>query len=108
MVDMTITEMEKKEMAAPSIIDSTPKYPHGLCLSLNAEVVKKLGLSDAPEVTEKFIVKAIAEVTEVRVKPTKGDERDFCLELQITDLELMKNEKKEERSFKGFAEGRSK
>lgn len=68
-----------------------PRYPYGLCISLEDETLKKLGLDgDLPGVGDIIQFNAIAKVTNVSEnerEATDGGTRKCCrVELQITDM----------------------
>lgn len=70
---------------------SGPKYPYGLCLSLDDDTLKKLGLDgELPEVGEVIHFMAMARVTsasENERETTDGATEKCCrVELQITDM----------------------
>lgn len=94
MVSMANTPEEaKKDMAMPASVSamSGPKYPYGLCLSLDDDSLKKLGLAgDMPAVGEVIHFTAIAKVTSASMndrETTDGGSEQCCrIELQITDM----------------------
>ena len=97
MVSMAKTPEEvQQDMAdmpavAPAGKISGPKYPYGLCLSLDDESLKKLGLDgDLPEVGEVLQFSAIARVTSASMNERENGvgASDMCcrVELQITDM----------------------
>ncbi len=64
-------------------------YPHGLCIKLDNESLKRLGIgsSNLPRVGQKFAVLAGAEV--VAVEKEDGQmEQGYCVELQLQQIEL--------------------
>lgn len=68
-----------------------PKYPYGLCISLEDESLKKLGLDgDEPSVGDIIQFNAIAKVTNVSENESEGTDgttNKHCrVELQITDM----------------------
>jgi len=93
-MDLKIDELEKREEAyqEESILTSKPQYPSGLKLYLDPATVKKLGINANPKVGEKFPLKAMAEVCAVRNESMDGKPR-LCVELQITDMDIVKEEK---------------
>lgn len=77
---------EREEMPG-EIEKDEPRYPYGLCISLEKEDMDKLGLSNLPKVgTEvSFIAKAVVKGTSAY--ETQGGS-DMRVELQITDMEM--------------------
>src|ERR1700752_2842925 len=99
MVDMARTPAEVKEeiaeTAACAPIDAkrtAPVYPYGLCLSLDEEVLEKLGIKELPDVGETVHFAALARVTaasESEHETEGGEKETHCrVELQITNLAL--------------------
>lgn len=100
MVDMARTPAEvKDEIAetcapcAPSDAKRTaPVYPYGLCVSLDEEVLGKLGIKELPDVGETVHFAALARVTsasESEHETEGGEKQKRCrVELQITNLAL--------------------
>jgi hypothetical protein len=96
LISMAKTPEEVKQDApAPVAVSdskvSGPKYPWGLCISLDDETLKKLGLSgDLPAVGEVIPIQAMAKVTSASMnEQEKGDgTTEMCcrVELQITDM----------------------
>jgi hypothetical protein len=93
MVSMAHTPAEAKEEAKEmSVAPSVPKYPYGLCISLDDDSLKKLGLDgDLPAVGETMQFTAIARVTSASMherEATDGGKAEQCcrVELQITDM----------------------
>lgn len=70
-----------------------PEYPYGLKISLQNESLKKLGIKEMPEVGQKMMVHAMCEVCSVSKYDSKEGGEVKSMELQITDMELMKNKK---------------
>lgn len=89
MIDMTLSPEDAKKMqptCAPDAGD-LPKYPYGLSIYLCDESMKKLGISEAPDAGQKFVLTAVVEVTQSGVRKTQeGVEANA--DLQITAMEL--------------------
>jgi hypothetical protein len=94
MVDMANTPDEVKKDVPCTIGDTPPKgplYPWGLCIRLQTDDLKKLGLGDEmPSVGEMIHLCAMAKVTSVSQNEmedtTGGKSVNRCVELQITHL----------------------
>lgn len=109
MTSMANTPEEvKKDMAQmapmPASTYSGPKYPYGLCVSLDDDSLKKLGLDgELPAVGEIIHFEAIARVTsasENERETTEGATEKCCrVELQITDMGVASSER--ERNWYG-------
>lgn len=91
MVNMATTPEEAKEYAkdyAPPSPGDAPKYPYGLCLCLNDESMKKLGLVEMLPVGTEVTIMAKAKVTSVRANEEVNGDKDASMDLQVTDMEL--------------------
>jgi hypothetical protein len=64
-----------------------PKYPWGLCLTLDEQQLKQLGITDLPKVDGTVTITAKADVTSVSENQTQDGPRR-SVSLQITDLGL--------------------
>lgn len=84
---MVVSDMEKKESSILSHVEDKPNYPYGLKITLDADTIEKLGLSDLPEVGSKVQIVAVAEVVNVRKDSEYGDVAKHSIELQIQDME---------------------
>lgn len=77
-------------------------YPHGLCLNLDTETLRKLGIGggNLPRVGQRFQLNAIVEVVEV----SKGDgntEADYGVELQVQQMELGNDQQRAHQQIAG-------
>lgn len=94
LTNMAITPEEAKEKAAeyaspsPANAGDMPKYPYGLCLCLNDESMKKLGLTDPMPVGTEVTVTARAKITSVRACEEVDGDKDSSMDVQITELEI--------------------
>lgn len=92
MKDMALTKAEAKEQegsCCPSEGDGDdlPKYPYGLTLYLNSEVLEKLGVS-APPVGAKLVLTAEVVCTSYSKSQRQGGEASECADLQVTAMDL--------------------
>lgn len=87
MIDMKITDKEKKEMSEVSVLKDAPSYPYGLCLCVDSETFKKLGIP-VPSLGDKLKLDAIVEVTALNQDRYSGDKKGVNVSLQITEMEL--------------------
>lgn len=92
---MKISFEEKREMAQPSVLERD-QFPYGLVLNFDEDSFKKLGLSEKPEIGQKFMVMALAEVKTLDQSKGVDDIPRMTMSLQITDIAI--EPKKEERS----------
>lgn len=89
MVNMQMSKEAAAEYsgATPSA-DNAPKYPYGLCLCLNDDAMKKLGLTTLPAVGSKMTLSAVVVVTSVGSSQQQDGDAEVRADLQITDMEL--------------------
>lgn len=87
MVNMQMTPQEAKaEYGTEPPASDLPRYPWGLELRLDTEILAKLGMS-MPTVGTIVSISAIAKVVGTSSRETEGGESRQCVELQITDME---------------------
>lgn len=88
LVSMQLSAKQVDDYAVPTTVQKDiPRYPWGLCLTLDDDALAKLGIP-LPEVTNTFTLVANVEVT--RASAQKDQEgTDLSCELQITDMRLI-------------------
>lgn len=89
MKSMKMDEAEQKAYAAPSVMSGQPLYPWGLQITLDDEALKKLGLKELPKLDQVMAITCKAQVTSVSSRKDGDDESCDCLQLQITDMEVV-------------------
>ncbi len=87
LVNMQQSAEEAKEYTEPKPADA-PKYPWGLCITLNDDSLEKLGISSLPEVETEVTIIAKAQVSRTSEYQTQGGESERSLDLQITDMQV--------------------
>lgn len=87
MVNMQMTAEQAKSYSDLMFVDG-PRYPYGLCLNLDTETLKKLGITELPKVGTKFMIVAKVDVTGVSMHQQQDGDESMCASLQITDMEL--------------------
>lgn len=100
MINLQISDSEKKEQSQTSILYDTASYPYGMKLHVDPETYKKLGLSEVPDLGEKMIIIAHVEVSSLSKAPGKGDEVMVDMCLQVTDIDIKTAEIEEEEEQK--------
>lgn len=104
LVNMKVDPAEREARYKESTLVEGPRYPYGLCLHLDDEVMEKLGLKELPAVGKPVMVHAMADVTSVSENEytTEGGktEKRQSVSLQITDLALMRAEDMDDASEK--------
>lgn len=88
MVDMKLSEMDKKEEMQDSVLEQ-PNYPYGLRLYIDSETYKKLGLKDC-QIGEKLLISGVGMVMSVSAEEMKGDVKEVSVSVQIVDLSMEK------------------
>jgi len=88
MISMKMDPQEAQADAccAPCDPGDAPLYPYGLSLSLNDEVMRKLGIP-LPDVNVKYTLVANVEVCSASKTDTQDGSELYC-SLQITDMQL--------------------
>lgn len=83
LINMELSSAEAKQEVAME--SEAPKYPWGLCLTLNDDALKKLGIDKLPEIGSKVRIVAVAEVSAVRAYAEQNG-ADTSVDLQITEM----------------------
>lgn len=98
MKSMKLSKAEAKTMlgCCPEDGDSGPAYPYGLTLYLNEDTLKKLGLTEMPEVGGKMNLQAMCIVTGTSQRQEQDGGMHQCVDLQITDMDMAEDGKTEE------------
>jgi hypothetical protein len=87
LTNMQMSAEETKEYTQPEPSDA-PKYPWGLCITLDDGSLEKLGVEELPEAGAEVTIVAKATVSSVRQYQTQGSENERSMELQITDMQI--------------------
>lgn len=89
MINMAMSPEEKAEYAQPSIMNDSPDYPYGLCITIDNESLEKLGIP-IPEAGSFVMIQARAKVMNVNQRPDDDDDGspETTIQLQITDMEV--------------------
>lgn len=87
LINMQQTAEEAKEYTEPKASDA-PKYPWGLCITLNDDSLEKLGVDTLPAVDTVVTIVAKAQVSRTSEYQTQGGENQRSIDLQITDMQL--------------------
>lgn len=87
LINMTLTQDEAKQ--ENEVNSDPPKYPWGLCLTLNDDSLDKLGMDKLPEIGTKMRLVAMVEVTGVSASTYQGaEEKRSSVDLQVTDMAI--------------------
>jgi hypothetical protein len=87
MKNLQISEEDRAKQVQPAN-PALPQYPYGLCLNLDEMTLKKLGVTELPEIGKSLIIKAKVEVTARSEYESKEGGESRSLALQITDMEI--------------------
>lgn len=87
--DMALTAAEAKEnmIGYASDVGEAPKFPYGLSLDLNNDVLTKLGITTLPAVGASMLLSAEVKVTRISAYEEQ-DGAEQCLGLQIVAMDL--------------------
>lgn len=87
MMDMKQKPVSPATMLSDAADDGA--YPEGLCIELDNETLKRLGIGggNLPQVGQRVMVCAIGEVVEVCKEDGMLD-KGYCVEIQLQQLEL--------------------
>lgn len=90
LISMKLDPKQPDEYAMPTSVDpaEAPAFPWGLCLDLNDEVLRKLGIP-LPEVANTYTLVASVEVTRTSANKTQDGKAELSASLQITAMRLI-------------------
>ena len=90
LTSMKTTPAEAKEEAKEMIGDAStqPQYPYGLSISIDDEMMTKLGIKDLPAVGTEMMLMAKCEVCSTSAYDTQTNGPEINFSLQITDMAL--------------------
>lgn len=87
LINMQQSAEEVKEYTQPKPEDA-PKYPWGLCITLNDDSLERLGVTALPAVDAEVTIVAKATVSRTSEYQTQGGESERSCDLQITDMQV--------------------
>lgn len=105
MKNMMISDMEKKDNYQTSVLYDQSSYPYGLKIQLDAESYRKLGLGEPPKIGSKMMLLAHVEVCSIYKEPSKGDDHNYSMGLQITEMDLKPHEENKEETAESVMYG---
>ena len=79
---------EKRPTAINAVEPEKPMYPYGLCLDLNDESLKTLGIKSMPKVGDTFTITAKVEVNRTSESESADGNNYRSVGLQITDMDI--------------------
>lgn len=100
-------KMSKKDMAAEaSPVGEQSQYPWGVCLTLDTDELKKLGVKELPRVGDEYHIEAVGEVTTVSESDSpSGEVRSVRIQIQMMEIENEGQESGDESVAEEEAEG---
>ena len=93
MKSMKLSKKESKEAIGEAVPPEEPSFPYGLNFHLEDEVLKKLGMSELPDVGAEMLITARAKVESVRQSESQEGGEDRSVSLQITNMGVFKESK---------------
>lgn len=87
MINMKMSAEEASEYS-PTAMSEAPIYPYGLRIHLDDDALKKLGMPALPAVDQTMMISCRVLVVGVSSNQTQGGDREDCVQLQITDMEI--------------------
>lgn len=108
MKSLAFTKAEQKERNSPK--DCMPyegdKYPWGLRLDLNSDVMKKLDVDSLPKTGSEVTIRAKARVVSTSINDRNG-KQEKRMELQIVAMEIdMPGSTMEDEIFEGMPDSK--
>ncbi len=95
-------DAKAREKYVETVAADRPEYPYGLSLSLDNDVLEKLGLSELPAAGKTVMLMAKATITSVSSHESEHG-KDQSLSLQITELCLEPDVEKDGAAEKLYA-----
>tara|TARA_R110000868_G_scaffold628_4_gene4577 strand:- start:862 stop:1224 length:363 start_codon:yes stop_codon:yes gene_type:complete len=83
-----------------------PLYPYGLCITLDAEQLDKLGITTLPKVGGTMMIHAMAYVKSTSAYETQGG-KDMSVQLQITDMDIGEEDRSKDRAETMYGKDKS-
>lgn len=89
MIDLAYTPAEVKEEVAEQQSPDTPKYPYGLCIYMDEDVLTKIGKSASDfKVGDKMSFPVTFEVTGTSSNKKADGTTSDCINMQITAFDM--------------------
>lgn len=84
----TREELKDRNDDVAEVENEGEMYPWGLCIDLNDESLKKLGITQLPQVGATYMLTASVKVKTTHQSRSADDKDRSSMELQITDMAL--------------------
>lgn len=85
LVSLELKTEEAKEETMEAREAERPRYPYGTCLYLDEVALKKLGITDIPEVGDELRIMAVGKVTGTSSREYEGGSHQ-TLDIQLTEM----------------------
>jgi len=96
LVNMKLSKKEASSEAGVGLdAPDVPRFPHGLSLSLDDEVLSKLNMKELPDVGESKMLVAYVDVTDISESDSLDGKKRRHVRLQITDMSIEEKVKKD-------------
>jgi len=89
-------EEKKEEVHESGMMCGQAEYPYGLSITLEPDVVKKLGITSPPTVGDEKMILAKVICKEVTLEEKYDDTAGFSVRLQMTDMEVRSEDPRKE------------
>lgn len=100
MIDMKRVSKKDAEIKEVPALAEEPSYPYGLCITLEKEELKKLGIKELPDTDDTYILEAKCIVKHVSTSKGSiigGDNEEASVRLQLTHISLEEPEEHEKQ-----------
>lgn len=95
MINMMMSQEDRDEYQ-DTVMAKQPLYPYGLCIQLDDETIKKLGITKLPEIDEVIEFCCKAQVVSLHSRKESNDEDESSVCLQITDMEIVQEDESDD------------
>lgn len=87
MVSMKLPKKKRRRSYA-SPVSSLPEYPWGTTITLENDALKKLGITDLPEIGEEVMLHGMGKVTRLAESSSAVGKDNKSVEIQLTRMEV--------------------
>lgn len=104
LVNMKMSSEERGEYTGQAIEVKEPTYPYGLSIDLDDGSMEKLGITALPKVGTEMMITAKVVVKSVSSNQYEGSDAESRMCLQITDMEISGESKKQDKAQSLYGE----
>jgi hypothetical protein len=105
LVNMKMSGEERGEYTGQPVEMKEPSYPYGLSIDLDDGSMEKLGITALPKVGTEMMIMAKVVVKSVSSNQYEGSDAESRMCLQITDMEISGEDKKEDKATALYGAG---